>query len=98
MYLTLANLLDKINRLIFIFLSCIIVFLYVSSIVLYEKKPKIFFCTGLISLCMLFTIEFSKFEFWGRFTISNIAPYIAFFILAVNIIYYVYIKKDNFGN
>lgn len=65
---------------------------YGVSVLLYEKAKKVFFCTGLSSLSMLFAIMFSKFESWGRFAIKYAGPYLGLLAVILTIIVYVWLN------
>ena len=72
---------------------------YGVSVLLYEKAKKVFFCTGLSSLSMLFAIMFSKFESWGRFAIKYVGPYLGLLTVILTIIVYVWFNiKDKSTN
>ncbi len=58
-----------------LFLSAFILGLYFVSVLFFEKCRKVFFCTGISSLSMLFAIMFSKFEASGRFANTCLGPY-----------------------
>ena len=72
-----------------LFLTVLIFGTYGISVLFHEKAPKLFFCTGLSSLSMLFAIMFSKFESWGRFANNCIGPYIGLLAIALTIAVYV---------
>ena len=79
-----------------ILLSLPIIGMYGISVLFYEKARKVFFCTGLSSLSMLFAIMFSKFESWGRFSNKCAGPYIGLITVALTIIVYAWLNvKDN---
>lgn len=79
-----------------ILLSVLILGMYGISVLFYEKARKVFFCTGLSSLSMLFAIMFSKFESWGRFANKCAGPYIGLITVALTIIVYAWLNvKDN---
>ena len=80
-----------------LFLALLIFITYGTSILFHEKHPKVFFCTGLSSLSMLFAIMFSKFESWGRFTNKCIGPYIGLAAVICTILVYIllYAKDSN---
>ena len=68
---------------------------YGVSVLFYEKAKKVFFCTGLSSLSMLFAIMFSKFESWGRFAIKYAGPYLGLLAVTLTIVVYVWLNiKD----
>lgn len=76
-------------------LSALIVGLYGMSVLFFEKTPKVFFCTGLSSLSMLFAIMFSKFESLGRLANKCVGPYIGIAAVLVTIAAFVYLNiKD----
>ena len=58
-----------------LFLTLLILGTYCTSVLFYEKAPKVFFCLGLSGLSMLFAIMLSKFESWGRFANRCVGPY-----------------------
>lgn len=77
-------------------LSVIIIGLYFVSLIFYNKAPNTFFITGICSLSMLFALEFSKFEVYGRFNNSALGVYLGLFSIALTIIAYVILlKKSN---
>ena len=72
-----------------LFLSLLILSAYCTSVLFYEKAPKIFFCTGLSGLSMLFAIMLSKFESWGRFANRCVGPYAGLSAVIVTAVVYV---------
>ena len=79
-----------------ILLSLVIIGMYGISVLFYEKAKKIFFCTGLSSLSMLFAIMFSKFESWGRFANKCAGPYIGLVAVVLTVAVYVWLNaKEN---
>lgn len=77
-------------------LSAIIIGLYFVSLIFYNKSPNTFFITGICSLSMLFALEFSKFEVYGRFNNSALGVYLGLVSIALTIIAYVILlKKSN---
>jgi hypothetical protein len=72
-----------------LFLSLLILGTYCSSVVFYEKAPKVFFCTGLSGLSMLFAIMLSKFENWGRFANRCVGPYAGLSAVILTTVVYV---------
>lgn len=77
-------------------LSAVIIGLYFVSLIFYNKAPNTFFITGICSLSMLFALEFSKFEVYGRFNNSALGVYLGLFSIALTIIAYVILlKKSN---
>ena len=77
-------------------LSSLIICTYGASVLFYEKASKVFFCTGLSSLSMLFAIMFSKFESWGRFANKCAGPYIGLCAVVLTIVVYIWINaKEN---
>lgn len=76
-----------------ILLSLVILVMYGISVLFYEKAKKVFFCTGLSSLSMLFAIMFSKFESWGRFANKCIGPYVGLLAVIVTITLYVWLNS-----
>ncbi|MBE6541116.1 MAG: hypothetical protein E7672_01570 [Ruminococcaceae bacterium] len=79
-------------------LSALIVCLYCVSVLFYEKNSKIFFCTGLSSLSMLFAIMFSKFENWGRFTNNCVGPYVGLCAVILTIVLFVFLNTKDKSN
>lgn len=75
-----------------ILLSLLIVGMYGISVLFYEKAKKVFFCTGLSSLSMLFAIMFSKFESWGRFANKCAGPYIGLVAVIITVATYVWLN------
>ena len=75
-----------------LFLSLLISGTYCTSVLFYEKAPKVFFCTGLSSLSMLFAIMLSKFENWGRFANRCVGPYIGLSTVILTIIVYTWLN------
>lgn len=75
-----------------LFLSALIFCTYGVSVLFSEKAPKVFFCTGLSSLSMLFAIMFSKFESWGRFANKCIGPYVGLLMVVLTIVVYVWLN------
>ncbi len=76
-------------------LTVLILGMYGISVLFYEKAPKVFFNIGLSSLCMFFSIMFSKFEHWGRFTNKCIGPYVGLFAIILTIVIYVWLNVRN---
>ncbi len=70
-------------------LTVIILGLYFISIFFQKNNPKLFFCTGIASLSMLFAIMFSRFESWGRFSNPCLGPYLGLISVVVTFILYV---------
>ena len=75
-----------------LFLSLLILGTYCTSVLFYEKAPKVFFCTGLSGLSMLFAIMLSKFENWGRFANRCVGPYIGLSTVILTIIVYTWLN------
>lgn len=75
-----------------LFLSLLIFGTYCTSVLFYEKAPKVFFCTGLSGLSMLFAIMLSKFENWGRFANRCVGPYIGLSTVILTIIVYTWLN------
>lgn len=73
------------------YLSALIFLLYSVSVLFYEKKPKVFFSTGLCALSMLFAIMVSKFEFYGRFANPCEGPYVGISFVVITICIYVFL-------
>lgn len=76
-------------------LTLIILGTYGISVLLYEKVPKVFFCTGLSSLSMFFAIMLSEFEGWGRFSNICIGPYVGLLSVVLNILVYVWLNAKD---
>jgi len=77
-------------------LTLLIFGMYGTSVLFYEKAPRVFFSIGLSGLSMLFAIMFSKFEIWGRFANKSIGPYVGLPIVLLTIVVYVLLNlKDN---
>jgi hypothetical protein len=72
-----------------LFLSLLILGTYCTSVLFYEKAPKVFFCTGLSGLSMLFAIMLSKFENWGRFANRCVGPYAGLSAVILTTVVYV---------
>lgn len=70
-------------------LTIIILLLFIGSVTFFEKKPSFFFNSGFASVCMLFAIEFSRFERVGRFSNSCIGPYVGLVITLLILFFYV---------
>ena len=75
-----------------LFLSLLILGTYCTSVLFYEKAPKVFFSTGLSGLSMLFAIMLSKFENWGRFANRCVGPYIGLSTVILTIIVYTWLN------
>ena len=75
-----------------LFLSLLILGTYCTSVLFYEKAQKVFFCTGLSGLSMLFAIMLSKFENWGRFANRSVGPYIGLSTVILTIIVYTWLN------
>ena len=75
-----------------LFLSLLILGTYCTSVLFYEKAPKVFFCTGLSGLSMFFAIMLSKFENWGRFANRCVGPYIGLSTVILTIIVYTWLN------
>ena len=75
-----------------LFLSLLILGTYCTSVLFYEKAQKVFFCTGLSGLSMLFAIMLSKFENWGRFANRCVGPYIGLSTVILTIIVYTWLN------
>lgn len=65
---------------------------YGISVLFYEKAKRVFFCTGLSSLSMLFAMMLSKFENWGRFANKFAGPYLGLSAVIVTIVIYVWLN------
>ncbi len=59
-----------------LWLSVLIMGVFFVSVLFLEKAKRIFFCSGLSSLSMLFSIMFSKYEEWGRLSNTCVGPYV----------------------
>lgn len=82
-----------------IVLSGIILCMYFLSLLLYKKSKTICFISGLCSLSMLAALEFSKFEFYGRFTNSAIGVYLGLSTMIITIAAFVLLlRKETFLN
>ena len=78
-----------------LFLSLFIFALYFISVLFFEKNSKVFFCTGISSLSMLFAIMFSRFESWGRFSNSCLGPYLGLAsVVATFVLYVLFFYKE----
>ena len=66
-------------------LSVIILCLYIISVLFYEKN-KVFPITGIASVCMVFSIMFSRFEQWGRFSTTLPGPYLGLISVLINLV------------
>ena len=78
-----------------ILLSLVILGMYGISVLFYEKAKKVFFCTGLSSLSMLFAIMFSKFESWGRFANKCTGPYVGLMAVSITIFVYIWLNAKD---
>ena len=80
-----------------IILSGIILCIYFSSLLFYKKSKKTCFISGLCSLSMLFALEFSKFEAYGRFDNSAIGTYLGLLTMIITIVTFVLLlRKETF--
>ena len=80
-----------------IVLSGIILCVYFLSLLLYKKLKTICFISGLCSLSMLFALEFSKFESYGRFNNSSIGVYLGLLTIIITIaIFILLLRKETF--
>ena len=80
-----------------IVLSGIILCVYFLSLLLYKKFKTICFIGGLCSLSMLFALEFSKFESYGRFNNSSIGVYLGLLTIIITIaIFILLLRKETF--
>lgn len=80
-------------------LAVIILGMYFLSLLLYNKAKTTCFITGLCSLSMLSALEFSKFELYGRFNNSEIGVYLGLASIAITIIAYVLLlREETFNN
>lgn len=78
-------------------LSGLIFCTYGVSVLFYEKAPKVFFCTGLSSISMLFAIMLSKFESWGRFANKCVGPYIGLLSVLLTTAVFVFVNLKESG-
>ena len=78
-------------------LTLLIFGLYGTSVLFYEKAPKVFFLSG---LSMLFAIMLSKYENWGRFANTCVGPYAGLMAVISTIVVYVLfnVKDCEAGN
>ena len=68
--------------------TVVIALMYVVSVIFMEKKPKVFFATGLLSLTMYLAVIFHE---WG-FKLSRMpGPYVAIILVIANIVAFVLI-------
>ena len=68
--------------------TVVIALMYVVSVIFMEKKPKVFFATGLLSLTMYLAVIFYE---WG-FKMSRMpGPYVAVILVIANIVAFVLI-------
>ena len=70
-------------------LTIIIFGVFFVSIFFYEKKPKLFFTTGLCSLSMLLTLFFRKFEIMGGFKNPFIGPWLGVLSVIIDLIVFI---------
>lgn len=75
-------------------LSVIIICLYFMSVVFIEKH-KVFFVAGIASICMMFTIMFSRFEQWGRFSNTLPGPYLGLICVLMNLLVFILLNYKN---
>ena len=68
-----------------IVLSGVILCIFFLSLLLYKKLKTICFISGLCSLSMLFALEFSKFESYGRFNNSAIGVYLGLLTMIIRL-------------
>ena len=78
-------------------LSCLIISMYLISILFYFRAKGIFFITGLCSLSMLFALEFSKFEQYGRFSNSAIGVYFGLTATVVCFVAHIFLLRNSFS-
>lgn len=80
-------------------LSGIILCIYFFSLLFYKKSKIPCFISGLCSLSMLFALEFSKFEAYGRFNNSAIGVYFGLLTIIITIMAFaVLLGKETFRN
>lgn len=80
-----------------IVLSGVILCIFFLSLLLYKKLKTIFFISGLCSLSMLFALEFSKFESYGRFNNSAIGVYLGLLTMIITIAAFILLlRKETF--
>ena len=75
-------------------LSVIVLCLYFMSVVFIEKH-KVFFVVGIASICMMFTIMFSRFEQWGRFSNTLPGPYLGLICVLMNLLVFILLNYKN---
>jgi hypothetical protein len=78
-------------------LSCLIISMYFISILFYFRAERILFITGLCSLSMLFALEFSKFEQYGRFSNSAIGVYFGLTATVVCFVAHIFLLRKSFN-
>ena len=78
-------------------LSLLILGLYFVSVVFYNKAKKVFFITGLCSLSMLFALEFSRFEEYGRFSNAAVGVYLGLISMLLCLAGYVLLLRKSFS-
>ena len=80
-----------------IVLSGVILCIFFLSLLLYKKLKTICFISGLCSLSMLFALEFSKFESYGRFNNSAIGVYLGLLTMIITIAAFILsLRKETF--
>ena len=71
--------------------------IFFLSLLLYKKLKTICFISGLCSLSMLFALEFSKFESYGRFNNSAIGVYLGLLTMIITIAAFILLlRKETF--
>ena len=71
--------------------------IFFLSLLLYKKLKTICFISGLCSLSMLFALEFSKFELYGRFNNSAIGVYLGLLTMIITIAAFILLlRKETF--
>ena len=78
-------------------LSCLIISMYIISILFFSRAKRIFFITGVCSLSMLFALEFAKFEQYGRFSNSAIGVYFGLTATVVCLVVHIFLLGKSFN-
>ena len=63
--------------------------------VLFYEKNKAFPITGIASVCMVFSIMFSRFEQWGRFSNTLPGPYLGLISVLINLVLLILLYSKN---
>ncbi len=79
-------------------LSALILGMFFISVLFFEKARKVFFCSGLVSLCMLFSIMLSKYEAWGRFSNTCPGPYAGLLCVVCTIVLFILLFHNALNN